>query len=425
MDSSAGHCSNVKSLRQPAHAAHLLLLFLWLSTGGCLEDEWRLPEPVGWTGPPAFSITTEALPDAFVDSRYSVQIEVDGADPSWLDWSIPAGRLPQGLDVREGEISGYPEAVETALFTVQAAGDGVDQSTYEIRVLETTDRPLDILPEATRLPDANMLDPYSVLLKAQPATREDGVEWTLWPEGLPKSSLRLEKDFDGVRVTGFIDESRGSGFFSVRVTAEDRNGRRADKTYELWVDPEVPPLTLRWIPEGLTLTPGIPLDLEIQVRGGTGRAYDLRLVHGALPGDMELVRVENGVYKMRGTPTRGAHAFQLEVSDSRETPARESYFLEVGPVHPPLQIVTFQLPEARLGQMYEASVRGVNGSAEGYAWQVDEGLLPPGLSLESGTPEARLVGTPTELGNFAFSLRLTDTEGNTTAFAYELEVKAR
>ncbi|MGE3854997.1 MAG: Ig domain-containing protein, partial [Planctomycetota bacterium] len=60
------------------------------------------------------------------------------------------------------------------------------------------------------------------------------------------------------------------------------------------------------------------------------------------------------------------------------------------------------------------------GGAPAYTWAVSAGSLPPGVSLGSGT--GQLTGTPSTAGNYAFTIRVTDTNNDTDTRGYTVAV---
>ncbi len=86
-------------------------------------------------------------------------------------------------------------------------------------------------------------------------------------------------------------------------------------------------------------------------------------------------------------------------------------------------ITTRTLPPPSWGPAYSATITAIGGSESGYAWEIVDGAPPTGLSLApSGTPSTTLSGTPSALGSFTFTVRVTDDGGNVDEQVYTLVV---
>ncbi len=72
-----------------------------------------------------------------------------------------------------------------------------------------------------------------------------------------------------------------------------------------------------------------------------------------------------------------------------------------------LNIVQPQLSQARVGQQYSFTLQASGGNGP-YTFTIPSGQLPLGLSLSS---EGLIFGVPTMVGNFTFSLEVTDSAG--------------
>ena len=77
----------------------------------------------------------------------------------------------------------------------------------------------------------------------------------------------------------------------------------------------------------------------------------------------------------------------------------------------PLEIITTVLPEATMGQAYEAQLEAIGGSGV-YAWDVVNGTMPQGLLLESG---GRVSGVATEAGASQLTVRVSSSGRETSS----------
>ncbi|MDZ7707920.1 MAG: Ig domain-containing protein [Trueperaceae bacterium] len=84
----------------------------------------------------------------------------------------------------------------------------------------------------------------------------------------------------------------------------------------------------------------------------------------------------------------------------------------------PLRIASARLSDPVLGEPYRADVVAVGGLRP-YDLRLEEGTLPPGIALQSGV----LVGTPTELGRFEFTIAVSDANLASTFETFTLSVR--
>jgi|GEM_PF-1780856 len=95
-----------------------------------------------------------------------------------------------------------------------------------------------------------------------------------------------------------------------------------------------------------------------------------------------------------------AHAFSPFVSIYKST----------APPVSDLKVTTTELPDGQVGEAYQATLEA-SGGTEPYIWGIIDGVLPPGLGLETGA--GVISGTPTEAGAFDFTVRATDAAEDT------------
>lgn len=77
------------------------------------------------------------------------------------------------------------------------------------------------------------------------------------------------------------------------------------------------------------------------------------------------------------------------------------------PNQPPSPVISGSAPDAAVGAPYTYTFTASSGTPA-YAYKVTAGDMPPGLSLTDG---GVLSGTPTQLGTFSFTVRVTDSNG--------------
>lgn len=84
----------------------------------------------------------------------------------------------------------------------------------------------------------------------------------------------------------------------------------------------------------------------------------------------------------------------------------------------PLRLLRADWNVAYVGEPFDGPLRPTGGLRP-YRFEVIDGALPPGMSLAAG----RLVGTPTEVGRFAFTVQVQDGNLSQTLQRVELDVR--
>ena len=84
-----------------------------------------------------------------------------------------------------------------------------------------------------------------------------------------------------------------------------------------------------------------------------------------------------------------------------------------------LRLTTTTLPSAVVGVAYQASLGATGGNGQ-LAFSLAGGALPPGISLAS---DGTLSGTPTAAGTFAFQVRATSADGQSSTAELVLFVR--
>ncbi|MCI0636065.1 MAG: putative Ig domain-containing protein, partial [Actinobacteria bacterium] len=136
--------------------------------------------------------------------------------------------------------------------------------------------------------------------------------------------------------------------------------------------------------------------------------YTWSLESGSLPPGLSLDPVTGAV---SGTPTTaGSFSFTAKATDSGSPAQADTQPLSVtvapAPVPPP-EITTTTLPDGQVGVPYSHTLAATGGTPP-YAWSVDAGSLPPGLSLDPVT--GTVSGTPSAAGSFPFTAKVTDSD---------------
>lgn len=274
----------------------------------------------------------------------------------------------------------------------------------------------------TSVPSGTLGGTYSVRLRA---TGGDGLYlWSLadgtkLPEGL---ALTAFGDLEGVPAV--------LGTFSFTVQLMSNQGQTVKKALQLEIVPAtyVMSIVTTELPAAIY---GREYEAAITVMGGKPPyRFSLRSPIGAgLPPGIALD--VNGA--LSGVPvTGGDFGFSIDVADAQGRAASRDLVLRVLPPGRPV-IDARQLPEALLGQRYDAKLAAIGGR-QPYAWSLDkvrrlgtgaeasEDLEKvPGLELSA---DGALTGTPTTLGLYALVVRAADAAGAVDRDTLLLEVRA-
>lgn len=425
---------------------------------------------------PAPSIQTSTLPGGAVGVSYSQQLSGGGGTGA-LAFSIAAGTLPAGLSLStSGLISGTPAAMGSSSFTVQLM-DSVGSSATASLSIAIIDLPEITPPTLTALtvgqtvqagltaingtspyiwdlasgalPTGVTLDPATGALQGQP-TQSGLSAFTLRVTDaqsqqaiLPRTWLvnaapvittaslaetTVSRPFttttlSGTGGTGTLawsatglpagltlsaqGELSGSpsvaGSSEVLVTARDDNQVPAARTLSLVVN-AAPSIQTSTLTGG---TVGTVYSLQLSGSGGTG-ALNWSVSAGALPAGLGLSA--SGL--ISGNPAAaGLASITIQLADSVGAVVTASFTLSV--IDPP-EITPPTLTALTVGQTVQSGLTAVKGTAP-YTWDLAEGALPAGVTLNPST--GALQGQPTQPGWSSFTWRVTDAQSQQATLA--------
>ena len=227
--------------------------------------------------------------------------------------------------------------------------------------------------------------------------------------------LSLRNWGDGVDIEGIPLQA---GTYRFTITATDSTpppGGPFSKSVEYTLD-ILPPngLTILTDPSLLSGTQGAAFTGRVFAVGGVA-PHHFRIVQGRLPDGLSLA--DDGT--LTGTPNEaGNFVVTIEATDSTAgTPSTTSTQVPIRIVGVPLAFGPDALVQAQSQTPYSQQFVGVGGRPP-YAFRIDSGALPAGLSLYG----ARIEGTPSVTGSFPIRVTLVDADGATTSRDYTLEV---
>jgi hypothetical protein len=199
-------------------------------------------------------------------------------------------------------------------------------------------------------------------------------------------------DFDALKSISL----RGNGEFICKPVIKLTSTQASETISALDISPDV-------LPDG---TIGVAYETTVlSVAGGTS-PYSWSIT-GDLPDGLTFDTV---TATLSGTPTvAGAFTFSITVEDSTTLINLSTTNEYTVTVTEALQITTTSLSAATEGTEYPASIylEAIGGTPT-YSWALEAGSsLPGGLSLDGVT--GAITGTPTENGDFSFTVIVTDS----------------
>jgi len=161
---------------------------------------------------------------------------------------------------------------------------------------------------------------------------------------------------------------------------------------------------------------GSSYSAQLTATGGA-RPYSWAVVGGDLPAGLALNQQSGAI---TGTPAElQASTITVRVADSSLLQQQRSLaVLNVDVGAPLLQILTESLPGGSPGVPYRAQFAAAGGTPP-YTWSVEEGSLPPDLTLDPFTGE--ITGIPALEGTFSFTIRVADSGSATASIAMRMQ----
>ncbi len=331
-----------------------------------------------------------------------------GGTGTGYKWSVVNGALPPGLSIRTDTppwfgpnitagLIGVATTPDTYTFTLQVT-DSADNSATKpvtIKILRL------VMTENWELADTSKGVLYSKALTVAGATGP--VSFLLQPGQELPEGLTLDAS------TGIIAGTpTAPGTYDFQLDIGDSTGT-ISRGFRLHVSP-LRILAPDPLPNG---TQGSHYSQAIGVTGGI-EPYSYS-VNCCMPDGLSL---NPAIGLLSGTPEYpGFWSFTVEIADSAGARLRKHFQLGVvgiPPVLPALSSNTFD--DLTIGEFTAWSL-GISGGTPPYSWSVTDGELPPGVSVR-GVPDpppfwnvwgAWLVGTPTELGVYTFTVEATDS----------------
>jgi hypothetical protein len=207
-----------------------------------------------------------------------------------------------------------------------------------------------------------------------------------------------------------------SGSFSVTVQATDSAQATATKAYSVTVAAATVPLSITTQAPLAGGEVGVAYTQAFAATGGTS-PYTWSVSAGAAPTGLTL-NLSTG--SLTGTPTAaGTFTFTLQVADSARATTTKAFTIAV--IASVKIITAAPMVDGTAGVLYTVQFLA-SGGVTPYAWSVASGSIPTGLSLNTTT--GLLSGTPTTPGTYAFTIAVTDQNGQKDSAAYTIKIVA-
>jgi hypothetical protein len=178
-------------------------------------------------------ITTTSLPDGIVGTAYSETVVATGGVEDY-SWSIDSGSLPSGLSLNSstGVISGTPDTIETANFTVKVTDSQTPTADTDTQALTIVVEPELLAITTTSLPDGQVSSAYSETVSATGGVTS--YTWSIDSGSLP-AGLSLNSStgvISGTPTTSALSE------FTVKVTDSDTPASTDVQDLSITIDPQ-------------------------------------------------------------------------------------------------------------------------------------------------------------------------------------------
>ncbi|CAG0978882.1 hypothetical protein GPROT1_02140 [Gammaproteobacteria bacterium] len=132
---------------------------------------------------------------------------------------------------------------------------------------------------------------------------------------------------------------------------------------------------------------------------------------GSTPGQLDI----SGLF----TPA-GSYTFDVTVGDGAGQSLKRAFTIVVN-ASPSVALVAMPYTGAWEDQSFQTQFYA-QGGTQPFTWSMPSGTLPAGLSLTPQNSFANLGGTPTQSGQFNFTLRVDDSAGQFATLNYQLYV---
>jgi gliding motility-associated-like protein len=364
---------------------------------GCTAESARVPVVI--TVNPQIIFNGSTLSNATAGFAYAKQLDAATGGTPGYTYALAAGStLPAGLSLSaSGAITGTPSVANTYTFSVVAKDtkNCTATATHNLTVTAT----LVLTPGA--LPAGITGTVYAT--QTIPAATGGTGPYTYSATGVPP----------GLTFNPTTREISGTptqpGIYTIPVTVVDANGNTLTSNYTI------------------KITDPLVLPAATLADGTTGTAYPTQVIPAATGGTTPYTYSATGLppgltfnpstRAITGTPTTaGTYTVPVTVTDADGKTVTTNYSIKV---NNPLLLPAATLPDGTEGVVYATqTLPAATGGVGPYTYVATD--LPAGLAFNPATRE--ITGTPTQAGNYAISVTVTDSQGKTASNTYPIKV---
>jgi hypothetical protein len=366
---------------------------------------------------PAMSVTAATLPTGYVGLNYpATTLAATGGTgvSANYTWALASGStLPVGLNLSTaGAITGQPTGTPGKTNFTVSVTDTVASLSANGAFSITVDAGLSITT-STPLPEGYAGTAYSVTLATSGGTGT-GLTWSVTTGSSSLTAVGLSVSSAGV-VSGTTPIA-GSASFTVKAT--DSAGNTASQSFSVTIGAGLTITTSPTLPAGYA---GAAYSTTLATSGGTGKGLTWSVTSGSSSLTAVGLSVSSAGVISGSTPIAGTASFTVKVTDSYGNTASQTFSVTIGTG---LTITTpATLPEGYVGTAYSVTLQTGGGTGQGLTWTLTSGsssLAAVGLSESGGV----VSGTTPIAGSASFSVKVTDSGGNTASQTFSVTIGA-
>jgi large repetitive protein len=344
------------------------------------------------------AITTAApLPDGGINAVYNQVLAATGGITPYT-WTIQTGTLPAGLSLNaNGTISGTATVLGKSNFTIKVADSlgGIATRAFSITIVSGP-----AISTESPLPDGEKSIAYSQTLAVSGGVAP--YTWTKQSGTLP-SGLSISA---AGKISG-TPAANGTTTATIKVT--DSLGGSSVKDFSITIAAVPVISTSSPLPNGEI---NLYYSQELNVTGGI-EPYTWSKQSGTLPAGLDLS--SDGI--ISGTPTAvGTSSVTVKLTDSLGGTTTKVFSITI--VNVPIISANSPLTTGEVNYAYSQALTATGGVTP-YAWTVQAGTLPSGLTLSGA---GIISGTPTVAGTRNITIQLTDNLGGSATKDFSITI---